>query len=354
MSNLQLDWSDAEILADHRVEEPLVVRGVVCHGGFVDGRYVSPRTRFRRDAIAAWQAAHEEAVGGRVLDAPLDAFPSHYPSLEQARFLLRHGVREPVIGLLTRIGTVEGYGGAIRELTPQGDVQRHFVEDVRGTAIAHLAKGLLEAHARDESGFGTQAGHDRMWYAVRDIAFEDPLDPPREERIRAVIDLAAAGASAPKPPSPPGPVFDDLDPRFEALVAFMTRVLFIEIRAFHTFAWAQELLCDRDLVAGDGAAAELVGHIRHDEGPHVDYLRIALSEMAVRTFRGSSGRTRAGTEVVGAIWERCLAESLGAGERRTHAIAAALVELGLEGRADAGELREEFLRLGHEPEPTAA
>src|SRR5437899_3104390 len=234
VSNLQLDWTETELLAEERIDEPLVVRDVVCHGGYADGAYVSPRSRFRRAAIAAWQANHRETYGSEVLDAPLDAFPPHYPTLEQAQFLLRQGVREPIVGILTRVGTVEGYGGAIRELAPQGNVQRHFDDDVRGTAIAHLSKGLLEAHARDESGWGEQAGHDRMWYAVRDIAFENPLDADGVARVRALMDQAAAAVAMPAP-GQPAPT-NDVDPQLLALIAFMARVLFIEIRAFHAFA----------------------------------------------------------------------------------------------------------------------
>ena len=40
----QLEFTAEELLADHRVAEPLVAGGVRCHGGFDDGgRYVSPR-----------------------------------------------------------------------------------------------------------------------------------------------------------------------------------------------------------------------------------------------------------------------------------------------------------------------
>jgi len=346
VSNLQLDWTSTEILADHPVEDPLVVNDVVCHGGFVDGTYVSPRTRFRRDAIEAWQARHRELTGTAVLDAPLSAFPGHHPTLDQARFLLQNGVRDPVVGLLTRIGTVEGYGGAIRELAPKGDVQRHFVDDVRGTATAHLASGLLEAHARDESGWDTQAGHDQMWYAVRDIAFENPLDETNEERLRATIDGAAA--SVPAPTAFGTREFAGLDPGFETLIAFMTRVLFIEIRAFHAFAWAEALLADSDLVAGDGEAARLVSYIRQDESPHVDYLRTALSEMKARTFVGTSGRNHEGADVIGTIWDTTLAESLGLGDQRNKAIYQALLESSLGDLPNGRELREEHDRLGKE------
>ena len=73
------------------------------------------------------------------------------------------------------------------------------------------------------------------------------------------------------------------------MVTLMVRVLFIEISAFHTFAWAEAWLSDRELVEGDGAAARLVRYIRADETPHVDYLRTALSEMRDRTWIGETG-----------------------------------------------------------------
>jgi hypothetical protein len=344
VSNLQLDWTAQEILADHAVEDPLVVRGVVCHGGFADGSYVSPRTRFRRAAIDAWQQHHREVTDTDVLDAPVDSFPGHYPSLEQARFLLRNGVREPIVGLLTRIGTVEGYGGAIRELAPTGGVQRHFVEDVSGTATGHLASGLLEAHARDESGWRDEAGHDRMWYAVRDIAFEDPLDADAERDMRARIEAAAA--SVPMPSAFGTREFAGVDPAFETLIAFMTRVLFIEIRAFHAFAWAEALLSDTSLVAGDGDAARLVSYIRQDESPHVDYLRTSLSEMRARTFVGEGGRHHAGADVIGRIWDTTLAESRNLGDARNRAVYETLLDAALADRADGREIREEHGRLG--------
>lgn len=344
MSNLQLDWTAREILADHTVEDPLIVRGVVCHGGFADGTYVSPRTRFRRAAIDAWQQHHRETTGTDVLDAPLDSFPGHYPNLDQARFLIRNGVHDPIVGLLTRIGTVEGYGGAIRELAPTGDVQRHFADDVRGTATAHLASGLLEAHARDESGWQDEAGHDRMWYAVRDIAFEDPLDSEQESRMRARIEAAAA--SVPMPTAFGTREFTGLDPAFETLIAFMTRVLFIEIRAYHAFEWAEALLSDTDLVAGDGDAARLVSYIRQDESPHVDYLRTALSEMRARTFVGEGGRNHDGADVIGTIWDTTLAESRSLGDQRNRAVYDTLLDAALADRVNGRELREEHDRLG--------
>ena len=83
----------------------------------------------------------------------------------------------------------------------------------------------------------------------------------------------------------------------------MIGLLFIEVSAFHTFAWAEAVLSDTDLVAGDGEAARLVACIRTDETPHVDYLRTALTEMRDRTFVGESGRKIAGAEVIATLWD---------------------------------------------------
>jgi hypothetical protein len=343
VSNLQLDWTATEILADPAVVEPLIVRGVVCHGGYdADGVYRSPRTRFRSAAIDAWQQHHRESTGTEVLDAPVDSFPGHYPNLDQARFLLTNGVRDPIVGLLTRIGTVEGYGGAIRELAPTGDIQRHFADDVRGTATAHLSSGLLEAHARDESGYRDEAGHDRMWYAVRDIAFENPLTEQQVGEMRARIEAAAA--SVPMPTAFGTREFDGVDPAFETLIAFMTRVLFIEIRAYHAFAWAGALLSDTELIDGDGDAAKLVSYIRQDESPHVDYLRTSLSEMRARTFVGTK-HNHAGADVIGTIWDTTLAESRSLGDLRNKAVYDALLDDALADRRNGREIREEHDRL---------
>ena len=43
-----LSYSDDQLLSDADYSEPLIANGVRCHGGFdADGRYRSPRTRFR-------------------------------------------------------------------------------------------------------------------------------------------------------------------------------------------------------------------------------------------------------------------------------------------------------------------
>src|SRR3546814_11893380 len=130
-----LEFSSEELLATDDIEEPLLAGGVRCHGGFLhDGSYVSPRTRFRRPALAAWQDQHRTDFGTEILHAPVETWPGNYPSVEQATFLLRHGVREPIIANLTRIGTVEGFGAMIRFLAPP-DMQRFFDAAIRCTAL---------------------------------------------------------------------------------------------------------------------------------------------------------------------------------------------------------------------------
>ena len=107
-------------------------------------------------------------------------------------------------------------------------------------------------------------------------------------------------------------LFDDVDFDLEMLIARMASLLLIEISAFHVFAWAEEVLSDTDLVAGDKAAAQLVSYIRSDEAPHVAYLKTVLSEMRDRTIVGESGKKYAGTKIVGDLWDRSKSESLGA------------------------------------------
>jgi hypothetical protein len=350
-SNDRVTWTEDELLATDAIAEPLVAAGVRCHGGFdAEGRYRSPRTRFRSRAIAAWQRQHRATFGTELLDVPLSTWPDTYPNVAQAKFLVRSGVREPIVTTLTRIGTVEGFGAMIRYAAVD-DPQRFFVEDVSGTALAHLQTGLFEAHARDEAGFGDEAGHKQMWYAARDVAFEHPVTEDETAEMLKRMGLSAGPGVAPDPVEIhkrmlASRVFEDLDLGLEMLVQRMINILLIEISAFHTFVWAETVLSDADLVAGDGEAARIVSYIRQDESPHVEYLKTALSEMRERTFIGESGRRHPGATVVGTLWERGLAESLG--ERRDQFLAQSVreVERALEGNARRDDLLEEFHTLG--------
>jgi hypothetical protein len=352
VSTLQLEYSEDELLADDEFEAPLVVNGVRCHGGFdASGAYVSPRGRHRRGAIAAWEEHRLGQFGTPIIDVPLDTWPEPFPNVAQSKLLLRHGVTGPTVTQLTRIGTVEGFGGFLR-LLPVPDLERCFDEDITGTALAHIPRGLLEAHARDESGFEGQAGHDTMWFAARDVAFEGPPTedltarmlgrmglsgtPRTDEELRALREAALANRALP----------DDIDFALESLVTRMVSLLLIEISAFHGFAWAEAVLSDTGLVAGDGEAARLVACIRADETPHVDWLRTALSEMRDRTWVGGGGRRHPGTEMIGKLWDRAMRDTLLLRRRENLAFAMGEIEASVAGRPDADDLVEELLSLG--------
>ena len=189
---------------------------------------------------------------------------------------------------------MEGFGVLLRSLSTP-DFSRCFEEDVVGTAIEHIDRGLFEAHARDEAGFADAAGHDRMWFVARDLAFDHPSTTDMKARMlrRMGIDTSPRSASqvtqARQAAQKERLLPDDIDFVLETVVARMVGLLLIEISAFHGFAWAEAVLGDTDLVAGDGAAAQIVSFIRADETPHVAWLRTALSEMRDRTWVGDAG-----------------------------------------------------------------
>jgi len=352
MTAVQTEFTEAELLADHDIVEPLVADGVRCHGGFDHrGEYVSPRTKNRWPAIHAWEEQRVAQFGTPILDVPLDTWPENFPNVEQSKFLIRRGARGPIISALTRIGTVEGFGGMLR-LLPVPDFARSFDEGIDCTAIAHIDHGLFEAHARDEAGYGDVAGHDRMWFVARDIAFDHPAtaDQTAHMLARMGIDTTPRSASevdrirqgALSRRVLPG----DIDFTLETVVGRMIGLLLIEISAFHGFRWAEAVLGDTDLVAGEGSAGALVSLIRSDETPHVAWLRTALSEMRDRTWLGSGGRKHSGTDMIGLLWDRAVSDSVLL--RRSENLNSAMgeVEHALSGRSDAVDIIDEMLSLG--------
>jgi len=352
MSTDQVTFTEAELLLDHEIAEPLIAGGVRCHGGYDEaGTYVSPRTKHRVPAIEAWQAKHVAEFGTDILHVPLDTWPENYPNVAQARHLLVNGVRDPLIATLTRIGTVEGYGANIRLLQP-GDLQPHFEEDIAGTAIDHLGKGLFEAHGRDEAGWEEEAGHKDMWFAARDVAFDGAVNQVDIEAMLVRMGFGQPGGAGSI--NITGRTLpEDIEPDVELMCSIMIKVLLIEVQAFHTFAWAEDWLADRELVAGDGRAAELVSHIRADETPHVGYLKTALTEMRDRTWVGASGKRYAGAEMVGTLWDLALADSLGAGKEASRAAILGEVEHWCLQRPNGEDLLAEFHSLASDAGSTA-
>jgi hypothetical protein len=130
------------------------------------------------------------------------------------------------------------------------------------------------------------------------------------------------------------------------MVSLMVRVLFIEISAFHTFAWAESWMSDTDLVGGAGEAARLVSYIRADESPHVDYLRTALSELRDRTWIGDSGRKYPGRDLIASIWQPHLSQSLGEGREQGRRAALGEIEHWCARRKNGKEILAELHSLG--------
>ncbi|HEV8064548.1 MAG TPA: hypothetical protein VGP46_06940, partial [Acidimicrobiales bacterium] len=156
------------------------------------------------------------------------------------------------------------------------------------------------------------------------------------------------GAPAPARPqaAPERLLPSDIDARLESVASRMISLLLIEISAFHGFRWAEAVLSDEGLVAGDGAAARLVSYIRADETPHVAWLRTALSEMRDRTWLGDSGRKYAGSNMVATLWEQAVAASLGARRQETLRFFMGEIERAVADRRDGTDVIEEMLAMG--------
>ncbi len=290
----QLNFSTEEILANVPTRDPLIVKGVKCHGGFdADGHYRSPRTAFRVPAIKAWQEQHVATSGTALFEIPADTVSPQMPNPAQVKLILRSGVREPMVRWLSEIAIVEGFGAMIREL-PVPPLATFIREDTAGTAIAHLTGGLFEAHARDEAGWSEEGGHRQMWDAARDAALSNPAISPE---IYANL-IAQRGSSQ------PAALFPELGTQVERLIRFMANVLTIEVFAASTFAWAEEILSDPEVSDAPIDAGNLVRFIRADESPHVEYLRTALSEIQARTLLTLDGKPVSGRKVVNDLSER--------------------------------------------------
>jgi hypothetical protein len=290
----RLEYAQEELLASVAYDEPLIAEGVRCHGGFVGGAYRSPRSVGRGPAIAAWQAQLARRGVPLIAVAP-ELVPPHYPNAAQAVLLLREGVREPLVRTLTTIAIIEGFGAMIRDQRVP-DLTRCVRQPLDGTAAAHLAGGLFEAHARDEAGHRQEGGHKQMWEAARDLALERP--PVPSDVLMRLMTGRRGG--------PRQRLFAQLDESFEELLAVRDTVRVSEIGGADPFAWAEPGGGDAEVSARPREAAAMVGYIRSDEAPHVEYLRTALSELRACTLRGPAGDEIAGRAVVDGLLARTL------------------------------------------------
>jgi hypothetical protein len=319
----RLEYTRDELLADRHTVRRVERDGVLFHGGYdSSGVWRSPRSLHREDAIKAWTEALTEA-GLPAAVMSLDELPrAFFPNAEQAKHLLRNGARGAMCRILTLIGIVEGFGNDGINLVPRIDLQPHFVESIGGTALDHLRLGLLDAHGQDEAGSidrdPVEAGHDTMWFAVRDASLDHPTITP--DMFEGIPVMPPPGYRGPASPSEDAlqmaaetlstQTVAGLDPTFDVYVKFMTQLLFIELTAFDMFTWAIEVLGDAACAKDADFATETVAHIRQDETLHVGYLQAALAETAARTVRLADGTTMPGAEIVRLAKDRVLDRQL--------------------------------------------
>ena len=171
------------------------------------------------------------------------------------------------------------------------DLQGLFVEDIDGTAMVHLDRGLYEAHARDEAGFEDEGGHKQMWFAARDIAFETPVTEDETQLMLRRMGINVGPAAPTPPPPPPRVMPDDVD--FDVRAACRaddTVAAHRDLRVPHVRVGRDDARQDRPR-RGRRPRRRLVSYVRADETPHVEYLKTVLSEMRDRTIVGDAGRS---------------------------------------------------------------
>jgi hypothetical protein len=328
----RFDYAPDELLGDGAVSAPLIAGGVLCHGGFdALGRYVSPRTLHRNPAVEAWQRKLQLASQPLIAIGE-DLLPPQYPSVEQAKLLLERGFPEPVVRALTVISILEGFGAIIRDVQVP-DLRELFIEPIDGTALAHLDRGLFEAHARDEAGYRDQGGHKQMWEAARDLALENPKIPG-DVFLRLMGDRGQSRGAA--------PLFPQLEKKLYRMLSMMSQVFVIEVFARRTFDWGIALLADPEVSAAPREASAMVSYIQSDESPHVEYLRTALSEARARQLRTSDGSTIAGRTVVDGILHSILSRMIDARPREQRDTSRGVLAQAVQSGKISASLVEEF------------
>ncbi len=321
---MRLTYTKEDLLLEHDYAERHVIEGQRLHGGFdEEGRYLSPRSKIRPEAIANWTSALRER-GGDLLDADSSLLSGpRVPNFEQQCLLIGNGLGRVFWNGLTVTGKIEGRGRAIGT-TPFPDLQPLVVENIEDMAIGHLNKGLLIAHGIDEGGIPEEGigGHDVMWFIARDLAFGKDAYPDAEPpgRIGREEEGRRRMSAIPLP--------------YEGFLSFLMNLLLIEFRAEIGFASSQRIFRTTELFPGREdqslAAAEIIERIRTDELIHVESLRLYLGEIRSLTLRREDGGTIPGHEIVDPFWRNLVKWSVGEQPRlvaaQTHASIADMIE----------------------------
>lgn len=293
----KLVYSQEEIEAEHDYAAPHVECGLKLHGGFdKEGRYLSPRTKYRWHAVNAW---HEQLNqrGVDIVEATTELLVEpNYPNTAQQLLLLQKGIEQSLWDSLTITGLIEGRGRALADVTAP-DFQEIIEEDISETALAHMNKGLLRAHGWDEGGNPAteMGGHDVMWFAVRDLVFGKDKYPIPEPPAS----IGREKAEREMPLIPMG---------YEGLISFLMNLLMIEVRAERAFSFYESVIRSGEAFADkrDEAAnaVRLIDRIRQDEGVHVAWLRAAISEFRSFTIKTADGGKVNGAEIIDPVWEK--------------------------------------------------
>ncbi len=295
MSERQLVYEADELMLDHTFDEPQMVNGRLLHGGFIDGRYQSPRALVRSQAIQAWTESLQSRGGAPLAAGASLLLGARLPNSRQQMVLVRNGLDQTFWNSLTIIGKIEAKGRLLAEMEFP-DLQDSIADDISDMAIGHLRKGLLLAHGLDEGGQPREGigGHDEMWFVARDLAFGPDAHPDVEppENIGRLVseDNIHLGVS----------------PQAEGLVSFLANLLVIEFRAELGFAETQEVLRDPELFAARRPeaelAAEIVERIRTDELIHVESLCLYLGELRGVSFHREDGGLVTGSDLIDSFW----------------------------------------------------
>ncbi len=292
---MTLVYTKQELLADHAYAAPHVEAGYRLHGGFdAQGNYVSPRTLNRWPAIRAWSQALTARGHDLVDSSQALMVQGSFPNVAQQSLLLAHGFGRTLWDSLSVTGVVEARGRMLAEAEAP-DFQAIVEEDISSTAVAHLNKGLLRAHGLDEGGDPErgEGGHDKMWFAVRDMLFGRHAYPHAE---------VPQSLSRPEP----GRLMPQIPAEHERWILLLMNVLMIEIRAENFFNFCTAVMRDagnfRDRREVALHAADLVDRIRQDEAPHVGYLTVVVSELRSFTFRTADGAGVKGAVFIDPVW----------------------------------------------------
>ena len=285
-----------EIMSEHEYSSANEMAGYLLHGGLdQEGKYISPRTKVRWEAINQWNQNLTEQ-GHPLLDCSVEILKyGNYPNFNQAKYLLSLGEGTFLWNSLTITGEIEARGRALAEITAP-DFQKIIKEDISDSATGHMNKGLFVAHGYDEGGdpASNQGAHDQMWFAARDLLFGKDAYPMPEvpENI---------GRPVKEEDNWPIPV------EYAGIVDFLMNVLMIEVRAECFFQYSMNIAACEDLFKDRREdallAAEMVRRIRQDEAVHVAYLNLIISEFRTFTFKTEIGETF-GSDFIDPHWNK--------------------------------------------------